>query len=483
MADTSTVSEREYEGEAKVTCGVAIQQRSPGIDLPLINSTQPLKEPSFVGSAATAAPQGPQTTIQPAAALLHQTGGNQGFQEYPGPLGQNIKATGYASPLYVAWWGLNGDLTVATAVEVNGTGALGICALDPTTLQRLGTCWTPEGLKENINFAYSELVLETSDLIMNTPAGSLGAFSGNSLGDAVQNSTTVGYIEPDDTIHRIHFDNEVIENSIAVSNITMFIQTGPAGVNDHANATGHVYAFTTGEPGDVSSIKLLWNQTYDAGSAFKPGGFARGSGTSISLLGNDYLALVDHNDVQGSINVYDQKTGSLVCSVPLFSPGASAVDNGLLAAWDGKEYGLIALNDYNTTGVYQAGTAPIDGAWNNITVQSPGFTRVDVEPQADGTAKCSTRWNLDIRMKSVATISTKTGLVYGYLQDADLAVEGEYVWYAVAVDFATGEERWRVRAGSGGNFNDNFQGSSLSPDGKFIQGVQGGVVVAEDNSY
>ncbi len=78
----------------------------------------------------------------------------------------------------------------------------------------------------------------------------------------------------------------------------------------------------------------------------------------------------------------------------------------------------------------------------------------------------------------MATLSTENGLVYAYAQDEELALQGEWVWYAVAIDFATGKEVWRMRTRTGGNFNDNFQASTLSPDGRFIQG---GVVVVSDN--
>ncbi len=341
--------------------------------------------------------------------------------------------------MYVEWWSSNGDLTAATAAENNGTMALGICAIDPNTFQTL-SCWFSDDPSENINFAYSELILETNDILLNSAQNNLyvahyglngstptlettrkinlneskvlleGEFVHNGLFDTAGNiwfttgtafgnvhrtsvnTTTVGYIEPDGTIHHIHIFDEVIENGIAVSNTTMFIQTAPAGANDHANAVGQVYAFTTGHPGNISDVLVLFNETYDAGSGTKPGGFGRGSGTTIALLGNDYVGLIDHADVQVSVKVYSQKSGQLACSVPLFSPNASAVDNALLAAFDGTMYGLIALNDYNTPDLYSAGgNSSIDGPWNNVSRQSPGISRIDVEPRSDGTAKCSVR--------------------------------------------------------------------------------------------
>jgi hypothetical protein len=55
-----------------------------------------------------------------------------------------------------------------------------------------------------------------------------------------------------------------------------------------------------------------------------------------------------------------------------------------------------------------------------------------------------------------------------------------YEWYAIALDWRTGEEVWRVRAGAGGTFNDNYLPGSISPDGIFFQGVFQGVVRVRD---
>ena len=85
-------------------------------------------------------------------------------------------------------------------------------------------------------------------------------------------------------------------------------------------------------------------------------------------------------------------------------------------------------------------------------------------------------------MTTAPTLSTKTGLIYGYSQDGELAGNGEYVWYATAIDFETGKTIWKVRTGAGGNFNNNFRTTFLAPDGALVQPVQGGVVVIRDGT-
>jgi cation diffusion facilitator CzcD-associated flavoprotein CzcO len=41
-----------------------------------------------------------------------------------------------------------------------------------------------------------------------------------------------------------------------------------------------------------------------------------------------------------------------------------------------------------------------------------------------------------------------------YTQDNNLAADGQYDWYVATIDLRTGEEKWRVRTGAGGRFND-----------------------------
>ncbi len=458
---------------------------------------------------------------------MHENGGNQGSLDYPGPLGSSLNVSSYAATLRVLFWGSNGGLSAACSFKDNGTTIPALCAVDPNTLEVLSR-WQADNTSETLNFDYSELVLELNDFLINSKQGNLyvvhrddnngptptfttsrkialashsilgsgeallnslfdisgniwftsGAIVGNE-GDPVQNSSTVGYVEPNGTIHAVHMPNEIIENGISVSGTTMFIQTGPSGSNDHANATGYLYAFTAGVSGNSSDVVTLWRQPYSAGSGYKPGGFARGSGSSPSLLGNDFIAITDNADEQVHMLAFDQKTGTHVCSVPIFSPGASAVDNALLNAFDGKEYGVIALSDYNASLVYK-GSGDINGAFNNMTTLVPGLTRVSVLPQVGGGAKCSVKWEAKVRSHSVPVLSLQTGLLYALTQDETLALSGEYVWYVVALEFATGNEVWRVRSGSGGIFNDNYLPGTLGPDGSFFQGVLGGLIVVKD---
>jgi hypothetical protein len=129
----------------------------------------------------------------------------------------------------------------------------------------------------------------------------------------------------------------MIENRIAISNETIFVIAGPSGTENHTNATGYRYAF---QQGCDEAIIILRNSAYAAGDALKPGGFARGSGTTPALLGQEYLAITDNDNVQVSMLIYRQAAqgleNQLVCKVPIFQPGASAVDTGTIGHCDAQ---------------------------------------------------------------------------------------------------------------------------------------------------
>ena len=142
--------------------------------------------------------------------------------------------------------------------------------------------------------------------------------------------------------------HQAVENGIAISRTTAYIVTGPSDT-DSSNATGQMFAFSASFPcpSNPSGIRALWNATYAAGSSPKPGGFARGSGTTPKLLGTKYLAITDNADSQIRLLIYHQAPQSdpskqLLCAVPVFEPEAGAVDIGTIG--HSTEYGYSALS-------------------------------------------------------------------------------------------------------------------------------------------
>jgi hypothetical protein len=228
-------------------------------------------------------------------------------------------------------------------------------------------------------------------------------------------------------------------------------------------------------------VTTLWSQDYQAGDAIKPGGFARGSGATPTLLGNRYVAITDNANNQINLLVYRQQTAApgesqLVCSTPLFSAGASANDIGLVGEDEGDHYSVTVLNDYDAP-QFQAAPSDVNGAFNNMNQMAPGVEKLAV-PNSGGA--CPTQWTAPVRIKSVPVLSTATGLLYGYTQDPELAADGTYVWYFTALDYRTGAVVWQVRAGGGGTYNDDYKAAAIGPDGTLYQGILGGVATLKD---
>lgn len=479
---------------------------------PAIPSTQdPSAGPDFTGRPAEAQPLAPQPRFDPQVSTMHGDAGNTKVTSAPGPLGANPQVTSARATAGTLLWDRQGGLSTGYVDTSSGTASYGISALDPATMAVEFSWAAPSGAHLNIPYMSMN---EHGRILVSSQEGHVyvvrrdgGSFSVerdidltaqgalrpgepllNSSWDAQGNiwfttgavtgtdpgtGTTIGVLDQNGTARVRHLDDQVVENGIAVSGSTAYVVTGPAGAADHADATGSLYALSAENEG---APEILWEEPYAAGDAVKPGGFARGSGATPTLLGDRYVAITDNADDQIDLRVYRQgAVPQLVCSVPLFSAGASANDIGAIGYEHDGQASVVVLDDYNAPGLPTA-SSDVDGPHNDMTAMAPGVQRIDVDP--DGT--CRTVWTTPERIKSVPVLSAATGLVYGYGQDADLAADGTYVWYAEAIDFRTGEVVWKKRTGAGGTFNDIFAPASLGPDGTFYQRVAGGLVAVKD---
>jgi hypothetical protein len=154
----------------------------------------------------------------------------------------------------------------------------------------------------------------------------------------------------------------------------------------------------------------------------------------------------------------------IVCEVPVFEPGASATENSLITA--GRS--LFVENNYG----YQDPFGPNAGA-----LTTPGLARVDVNRRATGCRKVWT--NRTERVPTVVSkLSTRTGLLYTYTRDEAPVGEQPYFWTAISA--RTGRTAFKVYAGSGLGFNNNYAGLALGADGTAYLGVIGGVVALRD---
>jgi hypothetical protein len=216
--------------------------------------------------------------------------------------------------------------------------------------------------------------------------------------------------------------------------------------------------------------RVDWKVRYRNSGIVKPGQADAGSGTTPTIMSSGYVAITDNADPMNVV-VYRKakrlRPGQrrVLCEVPVFDAGASATENSLITA----RRSLFVENNYG----YQDPFGPNSGA-----LTTPGFARVDVNRGGTG---CRTVWtNRTERAPTVvAKLSTRTGLIYTYTRDEAPLVGGQpYFW--TAIDARTGATAWKVYAGSGLGFNNNYAGLALGPDGTAYLGVTGGIVALRD---
>lgn len=260
----------------------------------------------------------------------------------------------------------------------------------------------------------------------------------------------IGTVNPrTGTVRFIHRDGEGIQNSFAAA------ENGVSVVSDHA-----LYQLRAAADGTPT---IVWRRAYDRGTARKPGQLDQGSGTTPTFLGTEYVAITDNADDRMHVLVHRRDDGGLVCSVPVFGHGQSATDNSLI----GYGNSLFVENNYG---------------YRNFLDQAPGasvvggVTRLDVAEDGSG---CTTAWTSPERSPStVAKLSVPAGLLYLYTKEprADLID----AWYLTAVDAHTGRTVYKVLAGTGKSFDNNWAPITLGPDGTAYVGVVGGLVSIRD---
>lgn len=270
-------------------------------------------------------------------------------------------------------------------------------------------------------------------------------------------SAVIGYIESDGTINHLVLQDTNVENGVAMSGTTVYVNTGPAGANDHPNAVGHLYALAPSPDG----IRILYNETYDAGSSIKPGGISRGSGSSPSLLGTDYVAVTDNADTQIRLNIFKQasnassssassstaendhgnsKSSNLVCTVPLFRPNASATENTLITHYDGTTYSAVVTSSFAAPPVinFFNSSTTLNSSAHVVTTAAPGFVRVDFDPR-DGPS-CRVRWEVDLPGRGSRRSRRRPGCCTSTTRTA--SSRGRVGWSGMCRRWIMSLERW-----------------------------------------
>jgi hypothetical protein len=252
----------------------------------------------------------------------------------------------------------------------------------------------------------------------------------------------------------LRIDGEEIQNGFSVAENGVFI------VSDHA-----MYRFAADAEGNPA---IGWREAYDRGEKRKVGTINQGSGTTPTLLGDDYVTITDNADGRINLLVYrraqDIEGRRLVCSVPVFDEGHSVTDNSMVAL----NRSIILENNAGYT------HARGQHNWENA---GGGITRIDIREDESG---CDTIWESDERSTStVPKLSLGSGLAYFYTfmpQD-----DGENAWYLTALDFETGETVFKILTGAGRDFDNNWAPITLAPDGTAYIGTSVGIVAIRDN--
>jgi hypothetical protein len=245
-------------------------------------------------------------------------------------------------------------------------------------------------------------------------------------------------------VHTMQLAGEVIENSFAVGEDGVYI------LSDHA-----LYRFSQDGSG---IINVDWRTEYDRGPGRKPGHITRGSGTSVTLMGDPegLVVITDNAEPRISVLFLRRSDGSVVCSVPVFEEGKSGTD----ISTAGFEQ---ANDDGHATGTY---SVLVENNWGHHvfprSYPEPGLTRVDTTRGDDGTYSCQQMWASGEKGIGVFKLSLGNGLAYMYWRG-----EGEPLasWYLTAVDFQTGETVYKKLVGIGPGYNNWAGALFLHPDG------------------
>jgi hypothetical protein len=264
---------------------------------------------------------------------------------------------------------------------------------------------------------------------------------------------TVGVVNAQGKVRATRLIGEEIENSFSVGPDGVYI------VSDHA-----LYRFDRDAQGGPYA---LWRETYDRGTRRKVGQINQGSGTTPTLLGDDYVAIADN--AAPRMNVVVMRRGAsaerrIVCRTPVFAHGKSATENTFI----GYGRSLIVENNagYDLFSTMRGGKT-----------SAPGVARIDV--REDGTG-CDVVWeSQEVSQTTVPKLSTETGLIYLYTKLPN-APQGADAYYFTAISYETGKTVYRVLTGTGVRYDNNWAAIALAPDGSAFVGVLNGLVRVRD---
>jgi hypothetical protein len=245
-----------------------------------------------------------------------------------------------------------------------------------------------------------------------------------------------------------------VENSFSIGPEATYV------VSDHA-----LYRL---EQDGAGKPAVIWRERYDRGKRRKVGQINQGSGTTPTLLGNDYVAIGDNAEPRMNVVVMRRDaraTQRVVCKQAVFKAGQSATENTFI----GYQRSLIVENNAG----YDLFTTMRGGK-----TSAPGIARIDVRSDESG---CDVVWeSQEISQTTVPKLSTESGLVYLYTKLPN-APRGADAYYFTALDFSTGRTVYQVLTGTGVRYDNNWAAISLAPNGTAYVGVLNGLIRVRDS--
>ncbi len=181
---------------------------------------------------------------------------------------------------------------------------------------------------------------------------------------AVFQPAIVGYVNSKTgKVHSMVLSGEVLENGLCASRDGVFF------VSDQ-----HLYGMLEKPGKDQPEVFLKFE--YERGGGVKA--ISRGSGTTPVLFGGgNLIAFGDNADPRPNVLVYRldaaEDTRRLVCKVPVFEPGQSALENSFI----GYKHSLIVENNYGFS------------VFGDSSGGAPGLLRIDVRADLGG---CDIFW-------------------------------------------------------------------------------------------
>jgi len=181
---------------------------------------------------------------------------------------------------------------------------------------------------------------------------------------------------------------------------------------------------------------------YDNDQKIKPGHLNAGSGTTPTLMGDDYVIIGDNDTTRINVCVYSQETGELIFKHKLFDERGAAVENSMVA----YNNSIVVGNTYGFVDPFK--TNPTPG----------GLQRFDYNEQK-GTFELLENWPRSGKYDpktATPKLSAPNGMLYVYNR-SDEDFDGHHDWQVTTIDFRTGYRVFYIKPFfNKGEFDDNI---------------------------